>query len=49
MVNSFHVLYYYLFDLDNFILKIIKSSNSIPNIKDKEKSLILDRINLILD
>ena len=49
MVNSFHILYYYLFDLDNFVLKIIKANNTVPNKEDKEKSIILERINLILD
>jgi hypothetical protein len=49
MVNSFQALYYYLFDLDNFVLKIIKSNNQFPSRKNKEKNLIIDRLNLMLD
>jgi hypothetical protein len=49
MFNSFDILYYYLFDLDNIIIKVIKSNNSIIKKSDKEKNQILERLNLLVD
>ena len=49
MNSSFYTSYYYLFDLDTFIIKIIKSNNSLTIKKDKENTFFLQRFNLILD
>jgi hypothetical protein len=46
---SFYTSYYYLFDLDTFIIKIIKSNNSLTIKKDKENTFFLQRLNLLLD
>ena len=46
MLNSFEILYYYLFDLDNIVIKLIKSNNSIMNKNNKEKNEFLQRIKL---
>jgi len=49
MIYSFHTLYYYLFDLDTFVVKTIKLNNSLTIKKDIEKTFFLQRLNLMLD
>ncbi len=42
MVPSFYIMHYYLFDLDNFVIKLIKSNNAI---EDDYKAKIIHRLN----
>ncbi len=49
MLNSFDILYYYLFDLDNIMIKFIKSNSLEKKKNNKERNKFLQRFNLILD
>ena len=49
MISFFYTSYYYLFNLDTFIIKTIKSANPVTIKKDKENTFLLQRLNLILN
>jgi hypothetical protein len=49
MLPSFQILYYYLFDLDNCVIKILKSNKKFNSLNDKERNVLIERFKLLRD